>query len=419
MPSSSAPGVDRGRKPTTGAKPDGRAPDRAAARTAARAARPALRAILRASAGARRAGGAGHPRGRLRGRRQPTDRDRRARLVHTLAGPAIEGATVVVRAGRIVAVGRRHRDPRRRARDRRPGTGGLPRLLRLDEHARSHRDPERRRDAGHRGARRLEPAPARARRGESGERAHPGRARERRHPCRRSAGRERLRHSRPRLRHSTRGLDQPGDGDRARDRRGRDLAGVDDSTLRSRHRALRRSTVRGGRRRSTTSAWANCAAGSASARRYASAAARRRIVAAGRRSAARRAGDVADGRLPLLVRADRERQIRDAVAFSAKESLRMVLVGGRESWRVADAARGEENPGHPRDRRRCCRSTRTSRTIGPYTLARDLRAAGVEVAISTLRRVVVVHAALRSGAGGRVRAGVGRRTGGDHPRVRP
>jgi imidazolonepropionase-like amidohydrolase len=93
--------------------------------------------------------------------------------------------------------------------------------------------------------------------------------------------------------------------------------------------------------------------------------------------------DVADGRLPLLVRADRERQIRDAVELSAKESLRMVLVGGRESWRVAALLAEKRIPvilgpsqvlpldeDEPYD--------------GPYTLARDLRAAGVEVAISTL-----------------------------------
>lgn len=92
--------------------------------------------------------------------------------------------------------------------------------------------------------------------------------------------------------------------------------------------------------------------------------------------------EVADGRLPLLVRADRERQIRDAVDFAAQESLRMILVGGREAWRVAPLL-AEKNvqvilgptqslpldEDEPYDR--------------PYTLARDLRAAGIEVAIST------------------------------------
>jgi imidazolonepropionase-like amidohydrolase len=92
--------------------------------------------------------------------------------------------------------------------------------------------------------------------------------------------------------------------------------------------------------------------------------------------------DVAGGRLPLLVRADRERQIRDALDFAAKESLRMILIGGKESWRVASLLAEKKVPvilgptqelpldeDDPYDR--------------PYTLARDLRAAGIEVAIST------------------------------------
>ena len=92
--------------------------------------------------------------------------------------------------------------------------------------------------------------------------------------------------------------------------------------------------------------------------------------------------DVAAGRLPILVRADTERQIRDAVAFASTESLRMVLIGGKQSWRVVDllAEKGvpvilgptQELPfeeDDPYDR--------------PFTLARDLRAAGVTVAIAT------------------------------------
>ena len=120
----------------------------------------------------------------------------------------------------------------------------------------------------------------------------------------------------------------------------------------------------------------------ASARRYASA------LSAGKSSRPEidlrlaALADVADGRLPLLVRADRERQIRDAVEFAEKESLRMILVGGKESWRVASLLAEKKVPvilgptqqlpldeDEPYDR--------------PYTLARDLRAAGVEVAIST------------------------------------
>jgi imidazolonepropionase-like amidohydrolase len=92
--------------------------------------------------------------------------------------------------------------------------------------------------------------------------------------------------------------------------------------------------------------------------------------------------DVADGRLPFLVRADRERQIRDAVDFTAKESLRMVLIGGREAWRVAPLLVEKKVPVilGPTQALPLDEDEPYDRT---YTLARDLRAAGVEVAIST------------------------------------
>ena len=91
---------------------------------------------------------------------------------------------------------------------------------------------------------------------------------------------------------------------------------------------------------------------------------------------------VVAGRQPLLVRADRERQLRDAVAFAEKESLRLVLVGGKDAWRLADLLAEK----------------RIAVILGPaqalppreddpydrgYTVARDLRAAGVPIAIST------------------------------------
>jgi imidazolonepropionase-like amidohydrolase len=92
--------------------------------------------------------------------------------------------------------------------------------------------------------------------------------------------------------------------------------------------------------------------------------------------------DVVEGRLPILVRANRERQIRDAVDFAARESLRMVLVGGKEAWRVVPLLAEKKVPvilgptqdlpldeDEPYDR--------------PYTLARDLKAAGLTIAIST------------------------------------
>jgi imidazolonepropionase-like amidohydrolase len=45
---------------------------------------------------------------------------------------------------------------------------------------------------------------------------------------------------------------------------------------------------------------------------------------------------VLDGKAPLFVRADRERDIRAAVQWAKNENLRMVLVGGQQADRAAD-----------------------------------------------------------------------------------
>ena len=43
-----------------------------------------------------------------------------------------------------------------------------------------------------------------------------------------------------------------------------------------------------------------------------------------------------EGRLPLMVEANEVRQIRDAVEWAEKEKLPLILSGGRDAWRVAD-----------------------------------------------------------------------------------
>jgi imidazolonepropionase-like amidohydrolase len=45
---------------------------------------------------------------------------------------------------------------------------------------------------------------------------------------------------------------------------------------------------------------------------------------------------VVSGELPLLVAANSERQITDAVAFADRHGVRIVITGGREAWKVAD-----------------------------------------------------------------------------------
>jgi imidazolonepropionase-like amidohydrolase len=91
---------------------------------------------------------------------------------------------------------------------------------------------------------------------------------------------------------------------------------------------------------------------------------------------------VVERELPLLVRASTERQIRDVLALAEEESLRVVLVGGQEAWRLASrlAERGVAVILGPTQ-------SLPTREDDPYdrsyTLARALREAGVAVAIST------------------------------------
>lgn len=91
---------------------------------------------------------------------------------------------------------------------------------------------------------------------------------------------------------------------------------------------------------------------------------------------------VLEGRMPLLIRANRAREIRSAVAWAKKEKLRIVLVGGREADKVAELLARENVPV----------------VLGPvldlpreddapydeaYTLPARLRAAGVRFCLST------------------------------------
>jgi len=40
-------------------------------------------------------------------------------------------------------------------------------------------------------------------------------------------------------------------------------------------------------------------------------------------------------KLPVLIRADRERTIREAIQFAEKQKIRMILDHGDEAWKVA------------------------------------------------------------------------------------
>jgi imidazolonepropionase-like amidohydrolase len=53
---------------------------------------------------------------------------------------------------------------------------------------------------------------------------------------------------------------------------------------------------------------------------------------------------VIKGEMPLLVEANRERDIKSAVEFAEKEKLRIILTGGEEAWRVAELLKEKKLP---------------------------------------------------------------------------
>jgi imidazolonepropionase-like amidohydrolase len=53
---------------------------------------------------------------------------------------------------------------------------------------------------------------------------------------------------------------------------------------------------------------------------------------------------VVEGKLPVLVVAQRARDIRNAVEFCAKQNLKMILAGGGEAWKVKDLLKDKKIP---------------------------------------------------------------------------
>jgi len=91
---------------------------------------------------------------------------------------------------------------------------------------------------------------------------------------------------------------------------------------------------------------------------------------------------VVKGELPVLVYANRARDIRNAIEFCGKEKLKMILAGGNEAWKVKDLLKEKNipvilgptqtlpvNEDDPYDK--------------PYSRAGELHAAGVRIAFAT------------------------------------
>jgi imidazolonepropionase-like amidohydrolase len=53
---------------------------------------------------------------------------------------------------------------------------------------------------------------------------------------------------------------------------------------------------------------------------------------------------VLEGKLPLLIRAEKEKTIREAIAFADKQKVRMILERGNQAWKVADELKAHNIP---------------------------------------------------------------------------
>lgn len=88
------------------------------------------------------------------------------------------------------------------------------------------------------------------------------------------------------------------------------------------------------------------------------------------------------GELPLLIVANQARQIRDAVEFCEKEKLKLVILGGAEAWKVADLLKQKNVPVILRPTQ-SLPGNEDEAYDQPYATPGQLHAAGVKFAIAT------------------------------------
>jgi imidazolonepropionase-like amidohydrolase len=91
---------------------------------------------------------------------------------------------------------------------------------------------------------------------------------------------------------------------------------------------------------------------------------------------------VVQGKLPLLITANDHREIKDAVQFCEQEKVRMILARGREAWKVKELLKEKKipvilGPSH------VLPSTEDEPYDQPFSLAGQLHAAGVKIAVAT------------------------------------
>lgn len=105
---------------------------------------------------------------------------------------------------------------------------------------------------------------------------------------------------------------------------------------------------------------------------------------------------VLEGRVPLIVNANELSQIQSAIAFAEEQSVRMILAGGSDSWRVADRLKSRDIPVIVADIQNAGRRWEAYDAI--FSLPKKLHDAGVRFCItgdrsSSNARNVPFHAA--------------------------
>lgn len=93
-------------------------------------------------------------------------------------------------------------------------------------------------------------------------------------------------------------------------------------------------------------------------------------------------GPVLAGDLPLLVTANTVREIREAIAFADSQRVRLVILGGSEAWKVADTLAAKDVP-VILGRTAALPTSENERYDEQYAQPGRLHAAGVRMAIST------------------------------------
>ena len=97
------------------------------------------------------------------------------------------------------------------------------------------------------------------------------------------------------------------------------------------------------------------------------------------------------GELPVLVVADRAREIRNAIEFCDAQKLKMILAGGAEAYKVKDLLKAKSIPVVLRTTQRLP-SNEDDPYDQPFTQPAELVAAGIEQLLGGNGRTVLVAA---------------------------